>query len=92
MAVDVTVKAQHRTVALVVAMAAETGEAMAVGAIAAATMIVLPITTVVTTVTAAITDSAALWVPTLAVPIAVQTPHDAKAVMDSVPRSAAAGK
>jgi len=55
-------------------------------------MIVLPITTVVIMVTAAITDSAALWVPTLAVLIAVQTPHDAKAVMDSVPRIAVVGK
>jgi len=43
-------------------------------------------------VTAAITGSAALWVPTPAVVIAVQTPHDAKVVMDSVPRTAVAGK
>ena len=86
---DVTVKAQDRTVAPVVVM---TGEVTAVGVIAAATMIVLPIATVVTMVTAAITGSAALWVPTPAVVIAVQTPHDAKVVMDSVPRIAVAGK
>jgi len=84
------VKAQDRTVAPVVVM---TGEVTAVGVIAAATMIVLPIATVVTMVTAAITGSAALWVPTPAVVvIAVQTPHDAKVVMDSVPRIAVAGK
>ena len=69
-----------------------TGEVTAVVVIAAATMIVLPIVTVVTMVTAAITGSAALWVPTPAVVvIAVQTPHDAKVVMDSVPRIAVAG-
>jgi hypothetical protein len=92
--VGVTVKAQHRTAALVATVVAETEEVTA-DVTAVATMIVLPTTiAAVMVIAAAISDSAAQWVPILVVLIAAQIPmlHGVIVATGSVPQSVAAGK
>jgi len=94
---DVTAKAQRRTAALVATVVAETEEVTAADVTAVATMIALPTTIAAAMVTvAAISDSAARWVPILAVLIAAQIPmlHGVIVATGSVPQtqSVAAGK